>query len=194
MGEMAQQRQNEHIETFFRRERQKLVGHARTLVADATERDAEDIVQDVMLGLFDRGESCTPLEDLAAYVYGSIRNRVVNIWRKRRVPTVSLDAPLAGGGRLEDVLADARQNLGHVVEQAELLAAFEVEFGRLSVAERVLITATDFEGHTFREVASAWGEPIGTLLARKKRALDKLRLALSGHFPEKEHQNSGGMS
>ena len=182
MGEMAGQRDHEHIETFFRRERQKLVNHARTMIADATDRDCEDIVQDVMLGLFDRGDSCGPLEDLAGYVYRSIRNRVVDIWRRRRLATVSLDEPLAGGGRLEDVLADARQNLGRAAEQSELLAAFEAEFNRLSVAERVLITATDFEGHTFREVAAAWGEPLGTLLARKKRALDKLRTALAGRF------------
>jgi len=39
--------------------------------------------------------------------------------------------------------------------------------------------ATELEGSSFRELAERWGVPIGTLLARKHRAVQALRSALA---------------
>jgi DNA-directed RNA polymerase specialized sigma24 family protein len=38
--------------------------------------------------------------------------------------------------------------------------------------------ATELEGASYRELAEEWDEPIGTLLARKHRALRTLRKTL----------------
>jgi DNA-directed RNA polymerase specialized sigma24 family protein len=44
-----------------------------------------------------------------------------------------------------------------------------------------VLLATELEGASFRELAARWGVPIGTLLARKHRAVKSLRAALA-HF------------
>jgi len=40
--------------------------------------------------------------------------------------------------------------------------------------------ATEFDGRSFRELSEEWQVPIGTLLARKSRALQKIRNKLTG--------------
>ena len=40
---------------------------------------------------------------------------------------------------------------------------------------RAIIIETEFNGRSFRELADQWKIPIGTLLARKSRALKKIR-------------------
>ena len=45
----------------------------------------------------------------------------------------------------------------------------------LTPEDRAIILATDFEGWTFRDLAEEWDIPLGTLLARKARALKKIR-------------------
>jgi DNA-directed RNA polymerase specialized sigma24 family protein len=52
----------------------------------------------------------------------------------------------------------------------------------LSVGERAVILATEFEGKSFKDLAEEWEIPLGTLLARKSRALDKIRKQLTGRF------------
>ena len=78
---------------FFSRERKRLVGYVRTLINDASDRDGEDIVQDVALGIFDKGDIAAPIENFSAYVYQALRNRVVDYFRRRK-STASLDEEL----------------------------------------------------------------------------------------------------
>ena len=69
---------NEHVGDYFTREQKKLVNYVHRLIKDTSEMDAEDIVQDVMLNLFDTADITAPIENLSAYVYRSIYNRVVD--------------------------------------------------------------------------------------------------------------------
>ena len=62
--------------------------------------------------------------------------------------------------------------------QQKLMLAIE----KLNPAERELIRKTDYEEYTFQELADEWGIPIGTLLARRHRALGKLRKMLQEDF------------
>lgn len=48
----------------------------------------------------------------------------------------------------------------------------------LEPKQRAVWIATEIQGFTFRELAEKWGEPIGTLLARKHRAVNMLQKAL----------------
>ena len=47
-----------------------------------------------------------------------------------------------------------------------------------SQAQKAIVIETEFEGRSFRELADEWNIPIGTLLARKSRALQKIRKEL----------------
>jgi len=54
------------IAEFFRTEYRKWVGYVRRLIDDTAERDAEDVVQDVILHIFDRADIGAPIENLSA--------------------------------------------------------------------------------------------------------------------------------
>ena len=47
--------------------------------------------------------------------------------------------------------------------------------GKLEPRQRAVFIATELKEKSFRELSEAWGEPIGTLLSRKSRAVKALR-------------------
>jgi DNA-directed RNA polymerase specialized sigma24 family protein len=52
----------------------------------------------------------------------------------------------------------------------------------LGAEEKAVILETEFEGKSFHRLAEEWDVPLGTLLARKSRALEKIRKRLAGRF------------
>jgi RNA polymerase sigma factor (sigma-70 family) len=172
------------IADFFKNERGRMVAFVRRLIDDAADRDGEDIVQDVMAGLFDAADVTVPFERLAAYVYASLRNRVVDMLRRRRGEE-SLDAPDAGGGpSLGDLLADVRYDAQAELERKDMRERLFSAIDTLAPDQRAIIIQTELEGLSFREIAEESGVPIGTLLARKSRAMGRLRNALGAVEPQ----------
>jgi len=156
---------------FLRQERDALVGYVRRRIDDAADHEAEDIVQDVVVHLFDRADPSIPIQNLAAYIYRALRNRIVDYFRRRRETLVLAEAGAASG-----------QNLASKVEKEEMLDDVFAAMEKLSTEEKAVILATEMEGRTFRELAEEWRTPLGTLLARKNRALEKIRKQLTGQI------------
>ncbi|MFZ2055588.1 MAG: RNA polymerase sigma factor [Candidatus Aminicenantales bacterium] len=154
---------------FLRQERQALIGYVRHRIDDAADHEAEDIVQDVVVHLFDRADPSIPIQNLAAYIYRALRNRIVDFYRKKRETVALHEAALASG-----------QDPSLEIEKEEMLDDVFEAMEELSVEERAVVLATEMEGRTFKELAEDWGIPIGTLLARKSRALEKIRMQLTG--------------
>jgi RNA polymerase sigma factor (sigma-70 family) len=169
---------------FFRREGRRLASFVRGKIQDSAEFEAEDLVQDVFAALFERADPLAEVENLSAYVWRSLRNRIVDTLRRRK-NNVSLDQPLDGedGLTLADILAsddpDALEELLAEEDLAALAAGLEI----LDPRERELIQLTEFEGRTFRELSEKWDVPIGTLLSRKSRAVRKLAAAMDIERP-----------
>jgi RNA polymerase sigma-70 factor (ECF subfamily) len=80
------------VAEFFREEHGRLVGFVRGWLDDIAAEEAEDIIQDVALNLFDRADIMAPIRDLSAYVYRSLKNRIVDYFRRKK-SSVSLDRP-----------------------------------------------------------------------------------------------------
>ena len=160
---------------FLRQERQALIGYVRRRIDDAADHEAEDIVQDVAVHLFDRADPTIPIQNLAAYVYRALRNRIVDFYRRKRETVGLREAQLASG---LDLLSE--------IEKEEMLEDVFEAMDRLSAEERAVILATEMEGKTFKELAEEWGIPIGTLLARKSRSLEKIRNQLTGQINPKK--------
>jgi RNA polymerase sigma factor (sigma-70 family) len=154
---------------FLRREHSRLVRYVRRLIDDAADREAEDIVQDVMLGIFDRADITIPIENLSAYVYRAIRNKVIDIFRKKKDEIL-----------LQEEIPDTSYNTEDKVERKELIDHVYQAIDSLSPQSRAVVIATEFEGRSFRELSEEWEIPIGTLLARKSRALQQIREKLTG--------------
>lgn len=172
------------ITEFFGREWTRLAGYVRRRLTDSAEEDASDLVQDVFASIFDRDEVASEIENISAYVYRSLRNRISDSLRSRR-HDLSLDAPLGEdeGLCLADLVPSPDENSLDAMQRRQMEEAFRKAFLALPERDRDLIVANEFEGRTFRELAEKSGEPIGTLLSRKSRAVARLAAAMVEHNP-----------
>ena len=172
------------IVEFLTTERGRLIRYVRHLIDDAAERDGEDIVQDVALNLFSRADVLMPIETLSAYVYQSLRNRVIDYLRRRR-DVVSLDESIDENGEssLIQQLSDTLSDVEKEVTRAELRKSIVSAIEQLPGEQKAVVIETELNGRSFRELAKEWGIPIGTLLARKSRALAKIRESLREFKP-----------
>ena len=158
---------------FLRHERQALVGYVRRRLDDAADQDAEDVVQDVIVGLFSRPDPDVPVENLGAYIYQALRNRIVDRFRRRKETS-----------ELADTLAAPGNDPQTETERAEMLDGIFEAMDELGAEEKAVILETEFEGKSFHRLAEEWDVPLGTLLARKSRALEKIRKRLAGRFDQ----------
>ena len=172
------------IAEFLTTERGRLIRYVRHLIDDAAERDGEDIVQDVALNLFSRADVLMPIETLSAYVYQSLRNRVIDYLRRRR-DVVSLDESIDENGEssLVQQLSDTLSDVEKEVTRAELRKSIVSAIEQLPGEQKAVVIETELNGRSFRDLSREWGIPIGTLLARKSRALAKIRESLREFKP-----------
>ena len=166
---MSAETQKKRIAGFIAAEWTRLVGFVRAWIADSAERDAEDVVQDVLQNLFEKADFTAPIADLSAYLYRSLRNRVIDLYRR---PKRAAELP----EELSDMRYEASEELDREEAREELFAAID----ELPPAQREVLVATELEGRSFKELAAEWNTPIGTLLARKHRAVRALRETLTG--------------
>jgi RNA polymerase sigma factor (sigma-70 family) len=185
MGQSSQRSWTE----FFASERNRLIGYVRGLIDDAADRDGEDILQDVIATILDKPDVTEPIQNIAAYVYQALRNRVIDYMRRRK-KNESIDAePSDGDGwALAEILADLRYDAARESERKEINRDLNNAIGKLDEYDRDIFIATEFQGLTFQELSDLWEVPIGTLLSRKSRAVKKLQKELitidSVHYTE----------
>lgn len=165
----------------FAREKDRFIGFVRRQMDGLTGLDPEDIVSEVATQLLLRADLIHEVESVTAYIYRSLRNRLVDHARRH-------SSPLALREEWEDESASpAFQAVADGPDPEEAYRRTQVRehlreaIGRLGGRERALWIATEIEGRSFRELSEAWDEPIGTLLSRKSRANAKLRQMLHEH-------------
>jgi len=169
---------------FMTREREQLVGYVRRFIEDTADRDGEDIVQDVLLNIFNRADITIPIENVAAYVYQALRNKVIDYLRKRRV-TIFLDSgwPDDEETTLLQTLSDPQTDGTTELSRMEIRESLFELLSELNDEQRDIVIATELEGKTFQELSKERGIPLGTLLARKSRALQRIReTSFNKHF------------
>jgi DNA-directed RNA polymerase specialized sigma24 family protein len=76
--------QKKRIGEFLAAEWTRLVRFVRARIADGADADAEDIVQDVLAGIFERADVSGPIVDMAAYIYRSLTRCRTLATRPRR--------------------------------------------------------------------------------------------------------------
>jgi RNA polymerase sigma factor (sigma-70 family) len=163
----------------FAREKTRFLRFVQERLFDPDETEAEDIVSDVVFNLLRRADVIGEIENLSAYIYRSLANRIVDR-RRGHVPTVPID----GMGEDESApveISDEKPGPEKRLEQRELRDRLFAAISRLTPKERAVWLATEVDGRSFRDLAEEWGEPIGTLLSRKSRAAATLRQLLSDY-------------
>jgi RNA polymerase sigma factor (sigma-70 family) len=153
------------------RERPGLLRYLRRRISDLDEMDFEDIVSDITVNLFQRADLTLPIGELTAYLYRAVYNKAIDLLRRRK-HSVPLDAPA-------EPLSHPGADPAAEAERSEFQARLFEALAELGQEQRAVWIATELEGYSFRELAERWNEPIGTLLARKHRATERIRLSLA---------------
>jgi RNA polymerase sigma factor (sigma-70 family) len=166
----------ERLAEIFRTEKIRFLRFVRRKFDDISNMDAEDIVSEVTLSLFRRADIIGEIENLTAYIYRSLQNRMLD-HRRNRVPAVTLDEEAVASGAPE--LHARGPTPDSALDQREMRERLLNAIGRLSPKERAIFLATEMDGRSFQELAEEWDEPLGTLLSRKRRAKAHLREMLS---------------
>lgn len=125
---------------------------------------SEDILQEVFFKLY-RSPPGPSVQKPRAYLFQTARNLALDALRRRpgdasldELPDLPQPAPFDPGQRLD----------------------LERAFAALSLEERQLTALHLNGGLKFREIAQMTGVPLGTVLWRYRKAVDKLRTLLNG--------------
>jgi len=171
-----------HLAGVFEREKARFLRFVRRQLDGFEGMDAEDVVADVAYRLLRRADMVAEVENLTAYIYRSLANRITD-YRRQSVSTVPLDLGGEEDGNAPRAVQPEHDgpNPEQVYHQAQLREQLRVAIGRLSPKERMVWVAIEIDGRSFRELAEAWDEPLGTLLSRKSRATARLRAFLSDY-------------
>jgi RNA polymerase sigma factor (sigma-70 family) len=163
---------------FIKTERQRFIAFVRALLRDASEIDPEDVLHDVLARLLGKPRLQVSVDQMTAYIFRSLRNRVVDHMRTR-ARHVSLDDGGDGNGdesrpTLLDLLHDANPGVLEALQSEDGKRALFKALDGLSAIERAVVIAHELEGSSFKELASRLRLPLNTLLSHKARAMKKL--------------------
>ncbi|KAA1246006.1 RNA polymerase sigma factor [Aquimarina sp. RZ0] len=164
---------------FFGREYRSLKAYVHTRIKDTVNKNAEDIIQDVALKLFSGADRYAPINNVAGFVYRSIKNRIIDITRTtKQTTTIEIDNDFLD---LADILYPSTDN--ETSEQT--IAMLKNGIDQLKPGYRDIIIAVDFEGYSYKEISKETGIPEGTLMSRRHRAIGilykKLALKIDKH-------------
>ncbi len=169
--------QDQWIEDAIERDQPRLRSFIRRQVADVS--DAEDILQDVFYELTAASRLMKPAEQVTAWLYRVARNRIVDLFRRKKA--VSLQEPEGDGDDarvLEDLLPSPDAGPDAIYARNLLFEAIDEALDELPENQREVFLAHEIEGRSFKELAEESGVSVNTLLSRKRYAVLHLRARL----------------
>jgi RNA polymerase sigma factor (sigma-70 family) len=141
-------------------------------------RDAEDILQDVLVELAEANRLLMPIEHVTGWLFRVARNRITDLFRRKKPVSLSGIAREAREGerlQLEDLLPSPDAGPEALYVRGVLLEELELALDELPDEQREVFIAHELEGRSFREMAAETGVNLNTLLSRKRYAVLHLR-------------------
>ena len=179
--------QDERISEVVEREHSRLRNFIRRRVPDP--RDAEDILQDVFYELVEANRLLMPIEHVTGWMFRVARNRIIDLFRKKRPENFS-DVAFAHEDdegellRLEDLLPSVDASPEALYARSVLLDELELAVEELPEEQRDVFIAHELEGRSFKQMAAETGVNVNTLLSRKRYAVRHLRQRLQDIYDE----------
>jgi RNA polymerase sigma factor (sigma-70 family) len=178
--------QDQRISEAFGLERARLRNFIRRRVPD--QNDVEDILQDAFYELVEAYRLMKPVEQVSAWLFRVVRNRITDLFRKKR-PEAMAEAPANAtedGEKLllEELIPSPDAGPEEVYARNVLLEELDAALDELPEEQRDVFIAHELEGYSFKALAAATGVPVNTLLSRKHYAVMHLRERLQAIHDE----------
>ena len=171
--------QDRQIAEVIAKEGTRLRNFIRRRVPDAA--DAEDLLQEVFYELLRANRLLMPIEYVTGWLFRVARNRITDLFRKRR-PANFTDAAIADEDgqpqHLEDLLPSPDAGPEALYVRGVLLEELRVALAELPIEQRDVFVAHELEGRSFKNLSAESGVNLNTLLARKRCAVLHLRQRL----------------
>lgn len=164
---------NKKLKAFFGKEYNSLKRYVTSNIKEGINRDAEDIIQDVALKLFSGADGYSPINNVASFVYRSVKNKIIDLMRSNKRTTNSEDENEAKLVEFTELIyGDSNLYSEEMkVELKHVIMSLKADY-------RDIIIAIDFEGYTYKEIADELQMPEGTLMSRRHRAIALLHKKL----------------
>ena len=165
--------QSKKFKEIFSAEHSGLLNYIRSKISSLEE--SEDLLQDVYLQLIGHVNVLDSIDNLTGWLYTVAKNKIIDRYRRRKLPVVSLNEPVENGIRFEDVLTeDIPDNMNESDRELVYNAIIE-GIESLPEKQKYVFVQQVIEGRTFQELARETGDSVNTLLARKRYAVQFLR-------------------
>ena len=165
--------QDRRIAEVVEREQPRLLGFIRRRVTDPL--DAEDILQDVLSELVEANRRLMPIEHVTAWLFRVARNRIIDLFRRRKPERLGDLAREGEESSLEELLPSPEAGPEARYARAVLLDELELALDELPEEQREVFVAHEIEGRSFKDMAAETGVNVNTLLSRKHYAVLHLR-------------------
>jgi len=177
--------QNRQISEVIAEERARLRNFIRRRVPN--EADVEDLLQEVFCELVEANRLLMPIEYVTGWLFRVARNRITDLFRKKRPENFTDRAARDEDGelqRLEDLLPSPDAGPEALYVRSVLLDELEFAIGELPAEQREVFVAHEMEGRSFKELSAESGVSVNTLLSRKRYAVLHLRQRLQNIHDE----------
>jgi RNA polymerase sigma factor (sigma-70 family) len=166
-------------------QRSRLSNFIRRRVPDPS--DAEDIVQEVFYELVEANRLLMPIEHVTGWLYRVARNRIIDLFRKKKPERFSDAAVENEDGEIlqvEDLLPSPDAGPEALYIRSVLLDELELAIEALPDEQREVFIAHEIDGRSFKELSAETGISMSTLLSRKRYAVLHLRERLQNIYDE----------
>ena len=177
--------QDRQISEVVAEQRARLRNFIRRRVPDPA--DVEDILQDVFYELVEANRLLMPIEHVTGWLFRVARNRIIDLFRKKKPEPFSDVAIEDEAGellRIEDLLPSPEAGPEALFLRNMLVDELELALDELPSEQREIFVAHELDGRSFAEMSADTGVSVNTLLSRKRYAVLHLRERLRGIYDE----------
>jgi RNA polymerase sigma factor (sigma-70 family) len=181
----AMAERDRQLSEIIAEQRMRLRNFIRRRVPDPA--DAEDIVQEVFYELVEANRLLMPIEHVTGWLYRVARNRIIDLFRKKKPERFS-DAAIENEDgevlQVEDLLPSPDAGPEALYFREVLLEELEFAIEALPDEQREVFIAHEIDRRSFKELSAETGISVSTLLSRKRYAILHLRERLQNVYDE----------
>jgi len=167
----------EKIGKAYSEEQGKLLAYIRKRIPENYE--AEDILHDVFYQLTRGFNELERIENLKAWLYRVANNRIIDRFRKKKPEALSNHTIITDDDgsplNLEDILPDLSSSPEEEQLKEIIWEVINDTLDVIPVEQSEVFIMHEFEDLSFNDISELTGDPVNTLISRKRYAVLELR-------------------